>query len=281
MAGFGINRAGADVFVPRGGDAASALREVTHLGIGAHADDLEFMAFHGIEACRRGGGRFGGVVVTDGSGSVRADGVSREELVVRRREEQREAARAADYAVMIQLGLGSGEARGKAGGALEADLAAILDVACPGVVYTHNPADRHDTHVAVCLGVIRALRGLPAGRRPRKVHGCEVWRDLDWLTGGDRVRLDCGDDEAFAARLARVFQSQMGGGKRYDLAVIGRRRAQATFDDPRSADEAAMVTLAMDLTPLVEDVDSSVEDFVAAHIERFRDDVMERLRAPG
>jgi LmbE family N-acetylglucosaminyl deacetylase len=264
-------RAGVDIFVPGGGDWRQALARVTHLGIGAHADDLEFMAYAGIRECRGGGGVFGGVVVTDGAGSVGRTG----NLVARRRAEQREAAQLAGYAVVIQLGRTSAEARTP--GAVAGDLGEILAAARPRLVYTHNPADRHETHVGTVREVIEALRKAEPGRRPHRVFGCEVWRDLDWLTGGDRVRLDCGRDEEFAARLNAVFRSQIDGGKRYDLAVAGRRRAQATFDDPRAADTAAMVTLAMDLTPLVEETDLSLHDFVAAKLDRFREDVLRRL----
>lgn len=265
------HRAGVDVYVPGGGDWREALGKVTHLGIGAHADDLEFMAFSGIEECREGAGVFGGVIVTDGAGSVGGEA----DLVAVRRAEQREAAKLGGYAVMIQLGRTSNEARGS--GAIAADLAEVFAVACPQVVYTHNPADRHDTHVAVVRAVIDGLRKIGSDRRPRRLLGCEVWRDLDWLIGDDRVRLDCGRDEAFAARLNSVFRSQIEGGKRYDLAVVGRRRAQSTFDDPRSADATEMVTLAMDLTPLLDDDGSSLQEFVAAKIDRFRDDVLRRL----
>ena len=41
----------ADIFIPDGLPAADALARITHLGIGAHQDDLEFMAFHGILQC--------------------------------------------------------------------------------------------------------------------------------------------------------------------------------------------------------------------------------------
>jgi LmbE family N-acetylglucosaminyl deacetylase len=265
-------RAGVDIFVPGGsGDWRAALGEVTHLGIGAHADDLEFMAFAGIAECRAGGGVFGGVTVTDGLGSVGGAG----NLVAVRRTEQRQAAEMGGYGVMIQLGRSSEEARTP--GALAADLGEILAMARPRTVYTHNPADRHETHVALSSAVIEALRKMEKARRPERVFGCEVWRDLDWMTDEDRVRLDCGRDGEFAAKLNSVFRSQIEGGKRYDLAVMGRRRAQATFDDPRSADAAAMVTLAMDLTPLIEDEDLSLRDFVAAKIDRFREDVLRRL----
>jgi len=63
----------AAVFVPDGLAAEDAFRRVTHLGIGAHQDDLEIMAFHGIQKCF--GSRelwFGGVTCTDGAGSPRA-----------------------------------------------------------------------------------------------------------------------------------------------------------------------------------------------------------------
>lgn len=267
----------ADIFAPGGGDWRVALRSATHLGVGAHADDLEFMAFHGIEECRRGGGQFAGVVLTDGAGSVGAAADLREA----RRREQQEAAKIGGYAVVIQLGLTSTQLKDANDGAARALLEEIFQHAQPHVVYAHNPADRHDTHVAACLRVIDALRALPADRRPRKVYGCEVWRDLDWLTDGDRVRLDCGNDEKFAAALNAVFQSQIDGGKRYDLAVLGRRRAHATFDDAHRADEASMVTLAMDLTLLVSDPAMSVEDFTLAAMNRFRSDVRDRLVRMG
>lgn len=266
-----------DIFIPGGGSHEAAWKTVTHLGIGAHPDDLEFMAFHGIDACRQGAGKFGGIVVTDGSGSVLGKGESAKGLRTRRLEEQRNAAKIGGYAVMLQLGLASRNARDRWGGALTAALEEVFHAARPGIVYTHNPADRHDTHVAVSLAVVDALRLLPEDRRPEKVYGCEVWRDLDWLTGEDRVRLDCGRDETFATELNGVFQSQIGGGKRYDLAVIGRRRAQATFDDPRSPDAAEMVTMAMDLTPLVKDAAMSVADYVLGAVDRFRADVARRL----
>ena len=60
----------ADIFVPDGQPVETALHRVTHLGIGAHQDDLEFMAFHGILAGYEKRS-FAGVTCTDGSGSSR------------------------------------------------------------------------------------------------------------------------------------------------------------------------------------------------------------------
>jgi hypothetical protein len=101
------------------------------------------------------------------------------------------------------------------------------------------------------------------------------------LTGDDRIRLDCGADENFAFALNAVFRSQIGGGKRYDLAVLGRRRANATFDDPHRTDDSEMAILAMDLTPLVLDPALSVEEFTAGMVDRLRADVCNRLARMG
>ena len=46
-----LNNPTAEIFIPDGLDIAPALDRISHLGIGAHQDDLEFMAFHGILAC--------------------------------------------------------------------------------------------------------------------------------------------------------------------------------------------------------------------------------------
>jgi hypothetical protein len=46
-----LHHATAEVFVPDGAPMAKALERITHLGIGAHQDDLEFMAFHAVRAC--------------------------------------------------------------------------------------------------------------------------------------------------------------------------------------------------------------------------------------
>jgi hypothetical protein len=267
----------ADIFVPGGGDWRGALGSVTHLAIGAHADDCEFMAFPGIEECRRGGGIFGAVVLTNGAGSVGGG----EDLRAARRLEQRAAAELGGYGVAVQLGLSSEQLKNPEDQTVSVLLADIFAQARPRTVYTHNPCDRHDTHVAACLRTIDALRALPADRRPSRVYGCELWRDLDWLTGDDRVRLDCGADEIFASALNAVFRSQIGGGKRYDLAVIGRRRANATFDDAHRADEASMVTLAMDLTPSVSDPSLSVKDFSLRVVDRLRAEVADRLSRMG
>jgi len=56
-----------------------------------------------------------------------------------------------------------------------------------------------------------------------------------------------------AEKLHACFASQIAGGKDYGKAVIGRRRANATFYDSHSVDTLDQLWFAMDLTPLIED----------------------------
>jgi hypothetical protein len=144
-------------------------------------------------------------------------------------------------------------------------------------VYLHNPADKHDTHVAVLLRCLEALRRLPRERRPARVLGCEAWRGLDWTLDSDKVVLDASRRPALAKKLIQVFASQVVGGKRYDVAALGRREANATFAQSHQTDTLSASVLALDLTPLVADDNLSLRDFTLAYVERLRADVAARL----
>jgi LmbE family N-acetylglucosaminyl deacetylase len=273
----------ADIFIPDGKPVANALARITHLGIGAHQDDLEFMAFHGILQCFHSDTEwFGGVTCTNGSGSARtgsyADFTDAEMMAVRS-EEQRQAAIVGRYAAMVQLDYPSGIAKDPADPRLREDLRAILSAAQPRVVYTHNPADKHDTHVAVVVPVIQAIRDLPRDKRPQAVHGCEVWRDLDWLGDAEKIVHDVSGNDSLAAALNGIFNSQIAGGKRYDLAVMGRRRANATFFQSHGVDSSDALAFAMDLTPLAHDDSIDIIEYVTGAIDRFRADVVAKLRS--
>jgi len=271
----------AEIFVPDGLPATDALARVTHLGIGAHQDDLEFMAFHGILQCFHSETEwFGGVTCTNGSGSARTGAYadfSDEEMMAVRKEEQRQAAIVGRYAAMVQLDYPSGIAKDPADSRLREDLRAIFAASRPRVVYTHNPADKHDTHIAVVVPVIQAIRGLPREQRPQAVHGCEVWRDLDWLGDREKIVHDVGGSDSLAAALNGIFDSQIAGGKRYDLAVMGRRRANATFFESHGVDSSDSLVFAMDLTPLVRDDALDIIEYVTGFIDRFRADVAAKL----
>ena len=276
----------ADIFVPDGLPPAIALAQVTHLCVAAHQDDIEIMAHAGIVDCLDTAGKwFGGVVVTDGAGSPRTGVYSKftdEKMMVVRRDEQRAAARLGRYSIQIQLAHPSPVVKSAAAaGDVRRDLEAIFSACTPEVVYLHNLADKHDTHVGVALRCLEALRALPAEKRPRRVLGCEVWRDLDWLPEDDKVALDAGRRPELAAELLKAFDSQISGGKRYDLAALGRRLAHATFHTSHATDRLAGITWAMDLTPLVQDVKRSISDTTFAYIDRLRTDVAARLARLG
>jgi LmbE family N-acetylglucosaminyl deacetylase len=276
-----LSHADAEVFVPDGEPPDTALARTTHLGVGAHPDDLELMAAHGILECFQRADRwFCGVVVGDGAGSPRAheyENYSDERMKAARRLEQKKAACVGEYGAQILLAHTSAAVKDPAHAGVLADLTTILRAARPELVYTHNLADKHDTHVAVALRVIAACRALPADERPLKVIGCEAWRDLDWLLDGDKVAMPLDGREALQAALIGVFDSQIAGGKRYDLATSGRRRAHATYFDAGAGDRHAGLIWGMDLTPLVEAA-GDPETAVAALIRRFESDVRERIR---
>src|SRR5665213_3040670 len=271
----------AEIFVPDGRPVAAALKRVTHLGIGAHQDDLEFMAFHGILECRPSKSKwFAGVTGTNGAGSARAGrfkNFSDAAMRAMRRREQNQAAQLGGYGAMIQLDYSSRAVKSAAGTALKDDLKTILTATSPEVVYTHNLADKHDTHVGVVVAALQAMRELPRSRRPGKVIGCEVWRNLDWLADEKKVLMDVSGHDRFAAKLNGVFASQIAGGKRYDLATLGRRSANATFFKSHATDAATQLIFGMDLTPLVQDTTLDIADFALNFIEEFRADVQGKL----
>ena len=269
----------ARLFVPD--RAPEPLARITHLGIGAHQDDLEFMAFHGILACFRSNEKwFGGVTCTDGAGSSRtgayADFTDAEMQQVRI-QEQEAAAVVGNYGAMIQLGYPSSAVKSPADPSLKYDILKILTATHPDVVYTHNPADKHDTHVGVFAATIQALREMPPADRPKAAYGCEVWRALDWMQDNEKVVHNVAAHENLAAALNGVFDSQIAGGKRYDLATLGRRRANATFFESHAVDGCESVAFAMDLTPLVADPSLDIAEYVLGFIRRFEADVRNKL----
>ena len=157
---------GAEFFIPDCVSEREALGRTTHLCVGAHPDDIEMMAYHGIAQCF---GRtdlwFGGVVVTGGAGSPRGGApygsMSEEQMMGVRRSEQRKAAIVGEYSFQAQLAYGSDRVKRASRNEVRDDLRTILAETHPAVVYVHNPADRHDTHVAVFSRTLEAIRLLP------------------------------------------------------------------------------------------------------------------------
>jgi LmbE family N-acetylglucosaminyl deacetylase len=271
----------AEVYVPDGTPAVQALARTTHLAVGAHQDDLEIMAADGIVQCYQQPHRwFTGVVVTDGAGSPRDDlykHYTDDMMKGVRRLEQKKAAFVGDFAAVVLLDFPSAAVKNPGDARPVDDLLAVLRATRPEVVYTHNLADKHDTHIGVALRTIAAIRQLPEVERPARVYGCEVWRDLDWLLDEEKVTFDLSAHENLQAALVAIFDSQICGGKRYDLATQGRRRANATYAASHGTDAATSASHAMDLTPLVRDVTLDPASFVTAVVERFREDVRRRV----
>ena len=272
----------ASVEIPDKESQPSALSRITHLGIGAHQDDLEFMAYHGILHCYQDADAwFGGVVATDGGGSPRTGeyaSFSDEQMKEVRAQEQRTAARVGRYGVMIQTQHPSVAIKDPNDTSFQDDLVEILTATQPSVVYTHNLADKHATHVAVAIAAIGAIRRLPQELRPGKLYGGEVWRGLDWMPDEDKVALDVSGRPDLAQKLAQVFVSQISGGKQYDQAVLGRRQANATFYESHHTDTAVAIEYAMDLTPLVRDVSIDIVDYVDGYIQKLAQEVRTNLK---
>jgi hypothetical protein len=98
------------------------------------------------------------------------------------------------------------------------------------------------------------------------------------MSDDDKVVWDVSGNPELQAALLGVFGSQVRGGKRYDLAVMGRRRANATFHESHKADAAIGLQLGMDLTPLVRNVRLNPLAYIERFVEKFRHDVGRRIR---
>jgi len=271
----------AEIYIPDDKPVEKALSHTTHLCFAAHQDDIEIMAAQPIIECFQQKDKwFTGVVVTDGRGSPR-DGLykdySDEEMRLVRFKEQRKAAVVGEFAAQVMLDYPSKVIKDASRSEPVEDIMALIRAAKPQIVYTHNIADKHDTHVAVALRVIDALRRLGQAERPARLVGCEVWRALDWMVDSDKVQMNVSDHENLQFALLGVFDSQIAGGKRYDLASMGRRRANATYFESHGVDSTTGLSYGMDMTALMNDASVTPAEFVQEFVQRFALDVQERV----
>jgi LmbE family N-acetylglucosaminyl deacetylase len=268
------------VYVPDGTPIDAALARTTYLAIVAHPDDLELLALPWIAECRDRPNRwFTGIICADGARSPRRGRfatTSDDEMARVRVNEQRRAAELGRYGALVPLSLPSEQVQQQVD-----DLAGLLDEyvrdADAGTVITHDPFDRHGTHAAVTRAVVAALKALPARERPRRLLGVEGWRSLDWVPRESLVAVDCTGAGPLGRELLKCFESQIEGGKPYDRAAEGRRRANAVFADPFTLDDRAEVVLAVDLTPLLADDGPTLDEFAAGLLERFGREVRSGL----
>ncbi|MGA7604708.1 MAG: PIG-L family deacetylase [Anaerolineales bacterium] len=270
-----------EIFIPDHKPIEEALARTTHLAISAHQDDLEIMAVQPIMECFQKKDKwFTGVVMTDGRGSPR-NGLYQhyddEEMRRVRFKEQRKAAIVGEYAAQIMLDYPSKIIKDPARREPVEDLTSLIKATHPQIIFTHNLADKHDTHISVALRIIETIRALAESERPQKLIGCEVWRALDWMDDSDKVCLDVSEHENLQAALLGVFDSQIAGGKRYDLASMGRRRANATYFESHGVDATTGLSYAMDMTRLIYDKNLNPVAFVQELIQHFSSDVSGRL----
>lgn len=278
-----FNHPNSEVYVPDGKSVNVALARTTHLAIGAHQDDLEIMAVDGILQCfEKPDQWFTGVVVIDGGSSPRSGAyanMDNEAMIKVRYEEQKLASDIGLYSAQIMLGYPSDTVRDATNTIVIDDLIRVLNLTKPSVVYTHNLTDKHPTHIAVVLRTIEALRRIEPKDQPMKVYGCEAWRDLDWLPDKLKIPFDCSKKLDLQKTLLKVFNSQISGGKRYDLAAMGRRVAHATFFQSHTPDKTSHLSFGMDLTPLIKNPSLRVEEYVKDLIHQFEREALECLRA--
>jgi LmbE family N-acetylglucosaminyl deacetylase len=276
-----LKNTGAEFFIPDNTPVEDALARTTCMAISAHQDDIEFMAYDGIlKSFGNSNEWFYAVVVTNGAGSPREGlyaNYTDEDMQAIRKIEQKKAAYVGEYGALTLLDYPSSAVKDSSNKDIVEELKTLITVSKPKVVYTHNLADKHDTHVGVVIKVINAIRELPESLRPEKLYGCEVWRNLDWVNDDEKVVFDVSAHSNIAASLNEVFDSQIAGGKRYDLAVAGRRLANATFAASHGVDTATALLYGMDLTPLINDVNMDIVTYVQGYINRFSADVAARL----
>jgi LmbE family N-acetylglucosaminyl deacetylase len=272
-------------YIPSGEEIDFALRRTTHLSIGAHPDDLEFMSFHGISSCyKKSDAFFTGIVVTDGAGSVKSGpyaGVSSKELIKIRAQEQKKGADIGKYNALIMLQYESSDLQSNRPIHQRPwlqDLQSLFTLCRPQTVYSHNPFDKHPTHLAVILPLIQFLQSLPSAQRPERLYGCEVWRGLDWVLEEDRTSLPIDRKDSLAEELNQVFISQIEAGKNYAEAIRGRRIANATFTNPHLTDPAPQMELALDLSPLLPQTPDQIIPHLKSILDRFQAALLTNLR---
>ena len=97
------------------------------------------------------------------------------------------------------------------------------------------------------------------------------------MNDAEKVVHDLTGHDVLAGALNGIFDSQIAGGKRYDLAVMGRRRANATFFSSHTTDGADAIAFAMDLTPLIKDDTLDLVDYTMGYLEQFSASVRKGL----
>lgn len=263
-------------------DAREAKRHTTHLAIVAHQDDAEIIGYSGIHACfQKEDAWFSSITLTNGGGASRGgkyQAYNNRSLAAVRQQEQLKAALLGEYAFCSQWATDSAYLKTLKQEAIS-ELVAELQHCRPETIYTHNPFDKHATHVSAMKAVIEAVKVIRQSEPNYQptLLGVEVWGGLDWLPESYLIELDCSPMPNLEQALIGLYDSQIDGNKSYDQAVIGRRVANATFSASHSSDTHRAVNFAIDLTPLISDPTQSLEVFAKPIIEKFTETKLHSL----
>ncbi len=268
-----------DVFFPKNNE--KEVDSVDFLAIGAHQDDIEIMSFPPILEAYHSDKRFAAVTCTDGAGSPSSGPYAtftREEMIECRKQEEKNAAKLGDYTFLIQLGYTSNEARSKEYNEfIVKDLEQIILKYRPKRIYTHNPFDKHKTHLSIFSATMKALHNILGHYAPMKVYGGECWRDLDWIPDGMKENVSIGNDITLLEILLGTYQSQVASGKRYDKAAVARLQANSTYADPYSLDKSNYVSCFLDLTEVALN-HVTLEAYVEKFLKFFENEVSENIK---
>ncbi len=249
------------------------------LGVGAHQDDLEFMCFNAISDGREAGG-FSGVILTNGSGSTRNpehEPLSPEKYSLVRNREQIKAANIGGYRQIIQLNHPSVDVKMANPKEAIQEMFEILTEMRPQIIYTHNPFDKHLSHIATLNVVVKAILEMPLIDRPKQLFGCEVWRGLDWLPSKFKLVWPIDDSGALRDQLTQCFPSQSGRSKNYAQAIKGRRQCNATFLDGYQKDQFQHAEYGIDLGVLIGEKPKSLASFCEEVLEEFQQEIRRGL----
>lgn len=266
-----------EIYYPKNGKPG----KVKYLAISAHQDDVEIMAYHGIsKGYRSKNYSFSAIVTADGSGSSRTNEYKdyTDEMMKKVRiDEQKLAADIGRYNSLYLLKHPSSQIKDKNDEEIINEYIEIIKELKPEVIYTHNLLDKHPTHLGVVIKVIEALRRLEGEYQVKHLYGMEVWRDLDWANDEDKIAFDVSNNKKLQKDILNVFKSQIIGGKRYDLATIGRRYANATYSQSHSVDSMGMITFGIELTKLIKNKNLSIVDYASKLIDNFKNSTLNEL----
>jgi LmbE family N-acetylglucosaminyl deacetylase len=132
-----------------------AMARTTHMAISCPSRSiLKIMAYDGISRCFAKDDKwFMAVVVTDGAGSYSRKGLYKnytdQQMKEIRKLEQKKAAFVGEYGALALLDYTSADAKSPCNHDIVDDLKELINNAKPEIIYTHNLADSHDTHIGV------------------------------------------------------------------------------------------------------------------------------------